>query len=53
LETELAQSSAVQEFEVERTLKDYFFRQSRLPPAGITAFDPRLTPVWAGLKIPG
>ncbi len=33
-------------------LDDYFFRQSRLPPIRGTAFDPRLTPLWAGMKIP-
>jgi len=27
-------------------------RQARLPPSGPTAFDPLLTPAWAGLKIP-
>jgi len=34
-------------------LDDYFFRQSRLAPTGGTAFDPRLSPLWAGLKLPG
>jgi hypothetical protein len=33
-------------------LDDYFFRQSRLAPTGGTAFDPRLSPLWAGLKLP-
>lgn len=33
-------------------LEDYFTRQARLPPAGGAAFDPRLTPAWAGVKIP-
>ncbi len=33
-------------------LDDYFIRQARLPPSGATAFDPRLTPAWAGLKLP-
>ncbi len=33
-------------------LDDYFFRQSRLPPVRGTAFDPRLTPLWAGMKLP-
>ncbi len=36
-----------------QALRTYFFRQSRLPPAGGTGFDPRLTPSWAGVKIPG
>jgi hypothetical protein len=33
-------------------LDDYFNRQARLPPSGAAAFDPLLTPVWAGLKLP-
>ena len=33
-------------------LEEYFFRQSRLAPSGGTAFDPRLSPLWAGLKLP-
>lgn len=36
-----------------QALRSYFFRQSRLPPSGGTGFDPRLTPLWAGIKIPG
>lgn len=36
-----------------QALRTYFFRRSRLPPAGGTGFDPRLTPAWAGVKIPG
>ncbi len=36
-----------------RALDDYFFRQSRLPPRGGAAFNPFLSPLWAGLKIPG
>ena len=35
-----------------RELDEYFMRQARLPPSGATAFDPRVTPAWAGLKIP-
>ncbi len=38
---------------LERALSDFFRRQSRLPPAGMTAFDPRLTPAWPSLKLPG
>jgi hypothetical protein len=30
-------------------LGEFFFRQARLPPSGGSAFDPRLTPAWAGL----
>jgi hypothetical protein len=36
-----------------RALSEFFRRQSRLPPAGMTAFDPRLTPAWPSLKLPG
>lgn len=39
--------------DMERALDDYFFRKSRLPPAGGAGFNPLLSPVWAGLKIPG
>ncbi len=35
------------------SLAEYFYRLSRLPPNGGTAFDPYLTPTWAGLKLPG
>ena len=38
---------------LEQALNDYFFRQSRLPPNGGAAFNPYLSPLWAGLKIPG
>ena len=34
-------------------LSEYLFRLSRLPPFGCTSFDPHLTPIWAGLKLPG
>lgn len=37
----------------ERALDRYFFRLSRLPPSGGAAFNPYLSPVWAGLKLPG
>jgi len=46
-------ASGVPEFDIGQALEEYFFQQSRLPPAGTTAFDPRLTPLWAGLKLPG
>jgi hypothetical protein len=36
-----------------RALDDYFFRQSRLATAGGAAFNPYLSPAWAGLKLPG
>ena len=41
------------QFDIGQALKEYFYQQSRLPPSGTTAFDPRLTPAWAGLKLPG
>ncbi|MBU6448064.1 MAG: hypothetical protein KGQ26_00410 [Rhodospirillales bacterium] len=34
-------------------IEEYFFRQSRLAPSGGAAFDPRQSPLWAGLKLPG
>lgn len=37
------------DFAFEQALNDYFFRQSRLPPGGAPAFDPRMTPAWIGL----
>lgn len=40
------------EFDIRRALEAYFFQQSRLPPAGAAGFNPSLSPVWAGLKIP-
>ncbi|MCB5945719.1 hypothetical protein, partial [Acidocella sp. KAb 2-4] len=43
----------VDERDLAQALRAYFFRQSRLPPAGAAGFDPRLTPAWAGIKIPG
>jgi hypothetical protein len=36
-----------------RALQNYCSRQSHLPPTGSTAFNPYLSPAWAGLKIPG
>ena len=45
--------AAVAPADIERAVEDYFFRQSRLPPLGGAGFNPLLSPVWAGLKIPG
>jgi hypothetical protein len=39
--------------DIGRALENYIFRQSRLPPAGGAGFNPLLSPVWAGLKVPG
>lgn len=46
-------AAPVERFDIERQLEDYFFRKSRLPPAGGAGFNPLLSPAWAGLKIPG
>ena len=35
------------------SIENYFFRKARLPPSGTTDFDPQITPVWAGIKLPG
>lgn len=40
-------------FCLEQALDEYFFRKSRLPPAGGAWFNPLLSPIWAGFKIPG
>jgi hypothetical protein len=45
--------AGVRPADIERAVEDYFFRQSRLPPTGGAGFNPLLSPVWAGLKIPG
>lgn len=37
----------------EQEMNEYFFRLARQPLAGTTAFDPRLSPLWPGMKIPG
>jgi hypothetical protein len=34
-------------------LRTYFFRQSRMPLSSMTGFDPRVSPAWAGLPMPG
>jgi hypothetical protein len=38
---------------VRRAVENFFAEQVRLPPSGFGGFDPRLTPAWAGLQIPG
>lgn len=37
----------------ERMITAFFDGQARLPPNGATGFDPRLSPAWAGMKLPG
>lgn len=39
--------------ELADALDEYFFQQSRLAPRGAASFDPRVSPLWAGLKLPG
>lgn len=46
-------SDPVRTAQFKQALDDFFFRQSRLPPTGCAAFDTRLSPIWAGVKLPG
>ncbi len=39
--------------QLEDVLSDFLDRQARLPPSGITGFDPRMSPAWPGFKMPG
>jgi hypothetical protein len=32
---------------------NYLVRQARMPPSGMSGYDPRLSPMWAGLQISG
>jgi hypothetical protein len=48
-----AADGAVSGVRLYRAIDDYLARQARLPPSGMTGFDPRLSPAWAGLQIPG
>ena len=34
-------------------IEKYFFNMARRPPSGGAGFDPLITPVWAGVKLPG
>jgi hypothetical protein len=38
---------------VKQAIEDHFALAARLPPAGMTGFDPRLSPPWPGLQLPG
>ncbi len=49
---EAGRSAMMREVELARDLENLLARQARLPPRGMTGFDPRLTPAWAGLKLP-
>jgi hypothetical protein len=37
----------------EEAIDDYFWRRLRVPPSGMTGYDSRVSPIWAGLQIPG
>jgi hypothetical protein len=50
---ESAAAYAATQQHVKLALSDYFDQQARLPPSAGAAFDPRLTPAWSGLKLPG
>lgn len=43
----------LREADLAEALRAYFFRQSRMPPSSMTGFDPRVSPAWAGLQMPG
>lgn len=38
---------------MKQAIEEHFALAARLPPAGITGFDPRLSPAWAGMQLPG
>jgi len=46
-------STVARQRDVAQALEGYFERQARLPPSSGAGFDPRLSPAWAGLQIPG
>jgi hypothetical protein len=52
-QADLPRSTAARQRDLKRAVAEYFDRQARLPPSGGTAFDPRLTPAWPGLNLPG
>ncbi len=47
------EQGAVSQADITQALEAYAFRQSRLPPRGGAAFNPLLSPQWAGRKVPG
>jgi len=55
VEQDITQAPAFATAEVSRfgpAIEAFFLRQARLPPSGATGFDPKITPLWAGLKLP-
>jgi len=46
-------ANPLREGELAEALRAYFFRQSRMPLSSMTGFDPRVSPAWAGLQMPG
>ncbi len=46
-------SSAARSQALKLAIGEFFDQQARLPPSGATGFDPRLTPAWSGVKLPG
>jgi hypothetical protein len=42
-----------QDMDFEAALDEYFLRLSRTPPASAASFDPKLSPRWVGLNLPG
>lgn len=51
LATDIAAQAPPTQFDIGPALEAYFFRQSRLPPSGAAAFDPRISPAWTGLGL--
>jgi len=49
---EAVREGAARRREVEVAMRSYFEAQARLPPASGAAFDPTLSPAWAGMQIP-
>ncbi len=50
---ESAQSKAARHYDVAQAVQAFFDRQTRLPPASGAGFDPRVSPIWAGVQMPG
>jgi hypothetical protein len=48
----VAAYGTVDQRQLGRALAELLDQQGRLPPSGATGFDTRLTPAWAGQKLP-